>query len=246
MLHGPKTNLKYYTKLHDEVIDKKESPHQTSQGKVFHRPNFAQEQSKPDLPVRNDDLFGVKKANDVGPQQYSPRIPEKNKLSAYLHLPVEVPRPENNTNVKNRMEKYLGNIFESSKPTEREHNRSVPPPVTESTFELNKTFQTDSRYMAFKSKIARDPFNTNKQLIENPSPGAYNPVIPKTKILKGRTNAKFGSSVPRKTQIVRNALEQPFKDPTNVEGPAPGTYSRDLKHEQQKDIILQTVPAHSE
>ena len=99
MLHGPKNNLKYQIKLNDVILDKaKASPEtsrlkSTSPGKLVLGPNFGEER----IAVleaereRNSDLFGVKKQNKLGPQDYDPVPVGKSSPAVAMKEPVSHP-----------------------------------------------------------------------------------------------------------------------------------------------------------
>ena len=112
-LHGPKKNLKYQIKLNDEILDKRNRS--LSMGgaaaKLVLGPNFAIEQPlvPPNEVERNKDLFGVRKLNKMGPQDYDPAIQGKKAPQVVLKAQAT---GDASGSVKKKMENYLGNIFD--------------------------------------------------------------------------------------------------------------------------------------
>ena len=59
----------------------------------------------------------------------------------------------------------------------------------------------------------------------NPGPGHYTQVTDPNYILRGPNKVSFGSNLPRNTLIFRDVSKSPFKNPTNLENPAPVAYA---------------------
>lgn len=78
--------------------------------------------------------------------------------------------------------------------------------MSEATKALEKVapFTVDKRDMSFKSKVTRDPMEPSKEVKATPSPGAYNPLLPKRDLTQSKNYQQFGSSVERKPLIGRD------------------------------------------
>lgn len=114
-------------------------------------PNFAIEQ--PHIPPheveRNKDLFGLKKLNKMGPQDYDPNILGKKAPQVVLKTQTAA---DVSGSVKKKMENYLGNIFDQGAVDRAKKNASQEPSNVEpKTLESMQPFAIDKRDMAYKS-----------------------------------------------------------------------------------------------
>ena len=93
---------------------------------------------------------------------------------------------------------------------------------------------------SFVSSIKRE----NKLLVDraNPSPDAYNPVASPKYMIRGRVQDGFGTDATREPLYHRDIAKSPFKNPTNLESPDPGSYkfSTDFKKLQAIDESITT------
>ena len=142
-------------------------PANKSPGKVRHGSNFGDEVKIPQEKdrERNSDLFGLKRLNKLGPQDYDPVI--QGKTSPKILMKEQSPLPQNTGSVKKQMESYLTKVFDKEKdkkPTETPSCVGLKQSfgMRPKTLEEIQPFSVDKRDMTFKSKVERKPLDPDK------------------------------------------------------------------------------------
>lgn len=123
-----------------------------------------------------------------------------------------------------REEEKMIRLFDGSASTIKNSSPIVPLKPLDERREI-KAFGQECKQAAkfiFKSAIPR--FD-GAQSDANLGPGTYEKTHEPQYILKGPKKGGFGSTIPRTTLIFRDVSKSPYKNPSNLESPAPSQYA---------------------